>query len=156
VIADWASRTTTKVVVGLVLGVLSAAACAVLWQHYSGLIDAKVALTKQVKGLEDDVTREKARADAFEQANKRWSDASRAQAQALRDLEQAQRDAAKHSKELKDVLSQHDLGALAARKPGLIEDRINAGTARTLRVLERATEGSAAAPGGAAAVPNSP
>ena len=44
----------------------------------------------------------------------------------------------------------HDLGALAKRKPGLIERRVNDGSDRALRLLEQSTQ-AAAADGGQAA-----
>jgi len=43
------------------------------------------------------------------------------------------------AKELNDVLSRHDLHALALAKPGLIERRINSGTADIFRMFESAS-----------------
>ena len=76
--------------------------------------------------------------------------AAKAQVKALEDLTTAQREAGAYSRELKDVLSKHDLGALAKRKPGLIERRVNDGSDRALRLLEQSTQ-AAAADGGQAA-----
>ncbi len=47
--------------------------------------------------------------------------------------------AATETRRLNDIFSKHDLGRLAARKPGLIERSINNGTADVLRMLECAS-----------------
>jgi hypothetical protein len=41
--------------------------------------------------------------------------------------------------ELRNTFIKHDLSRLAARKPGLIERRINSGTIRVFNKLERAS-----------------
>jgi hypothetical protein len=137
----------------LVIGVLVATVAVVSWRHYTSLLDAKTELTSE---------RDKAlgRAEAAEGTINQWSASQAQQAQALRDLAAAQREAGNYSKGLIDVLSKHDLAALAASKPGLVEARVNAGTERALRMLEQSTTpggtdgpakaGSAGAPGGPA------
>ena len=127
------------------------AAVALSYRHYSGLVESNAQLTVQVATLKEDVSREKARADAFEKSIDRWDSAAKAQAKALEDLTTAQREAGAYSRELKDVLSKHDLGALAKRKPGLIERRVNDGSDRALRLLEQSTQAAAADGGQAAA-----
>ncbi len=131
----------------VLLGVCITAAGAVVWQHYSDLVDTKAALTAQVTGLKADVAAEKATVSALKLTIGKWDQASANQVQALQDLTTAQQDAGAQTREIKDVLSKHDLGMLAARKPKLVEARINAGTDTALRMLERSTgaSGSAAA-----------
>lgn len=136
--------------VGIAIGVAVAAAVALSYRHYSGLVESNAQLTGQVATLTEDVSREKARADAFEKSIDRWDSAAKAQVKALEDLTIAQREAGAYSRELKDVLSKHDLGVLAKRKPGLIERRINDGSDRALRLLEQSTQ-AAATDGGQAA-----
>ena len=126
--------------VGIAIGVAVAAAVALSYRHYSGLVESNAQLTGQVATLKEDVSREKARADAFEKSIDRWDSAAKAQVKALEDLTTAQREAGAYSRELKDVLSKHDLGALAKRKPGLIERRVNDGSDRALRLLEQSTQ----------------
>lgn len=137
---------TTKLIVGAVSGVLLAGLGTVLWRHYSGLVDAKAELSAKVTGLEADVSREKSRAEALELTIDRWDSAAGVQAKALDDLTRAQREAATVQRELKDVLSSHDLGKLAAAKPELVERRVNTGTDRAFRLLERSSEAAAPAP----------
>lgn len=134
-----------KIGAGILIGVATVTVIALSYRHYTGLVDAKAELSAQVATLREDVAREKSRADALSSAVDRWDQAAREQARALDQLTTAQREAGTYARELRDVLSKHDLGALAKRKPGLIENRINAGTADALRLLERSTEGAATA-----------
>lgn len=140
-----------KVGIGAAIVVASVTAVYLGYRHYNGLVEAKAALSSQVATLTADVAREKARADAFELTINKWDEAAREQAKSLDQFTQAQREASQYQRELKDVLSKHDLGALAKRKPGLIENRVNAGTDRALRLLESASEGTG--PGAAQAAP---
>jgi chromosome segregation ATPase len=139
-----------KAYVGIAIVVAVTAAVALSYRHYSGLVESNAQLTGQVATLKEDVSREKARADALEKSIDRWDSAAKAQAKALEDLTTAKREAGAYSRELKDVLSKHDLGALAKRKPGLIERRINDGSDRALRLLEQSTQATAADGGQAA------
>lgn len=129
-----------KAYVGIAIGVALATAVALSYRHYSGLVEANAQLTGQVATLTEDVSREKARADAFEKSIDAWDSAAKVQAKALEDFSTAQREAGAYSRELKDVLSKHDLGALAKRKPGLIERRVNDGSDRVIRLLEHSTQ----------------
>lgn len=123
------------------------------YKHYAGLVDSKAELSARVATLQADVSRESARADAFEKAIDKWESAAEDQREALTAFNKAQREAGAYQREILDVLSSHDLGALAKRKPGLIERRVNAGTDRALRLLESASEGATA--GGSQAAPDS-
>ena len=140
-----------KIGAGALIGVALVTAIALSYRHYTGLIDDKTELTAKVGTLEQDVAREKARADAFELTIDKWDEAAAVQAGALDRFSNAQREAGETTRKLTDVLSKHDLGALARSKPGLIQTRINAGTADALRLLEQSTAGAAS--GGAQAAP---
>jgi hypothetical protein len=129
----------TRIGLLAILGVSIAAAGTVLWQHYSGLVDAKAALTAEAATLKSDLAGEKARSASLTREIDRWDRAAAVQAQALQVLAQVQAQAQAPKKELSDVQSKHDLAALARRKPGLVEGRVNAGTARAFRMLERAS-----------------
>ena len=140
-----------KIGAGALIGVALVTAIALSYRHYTGLIDDKTELTAKVGTLEQDVAREKARADAFELTIDKWDEAAAVQAGALDRFSNVQREAGETTRKLTDVLSKHDLGALARSKPGLIQTRINAGTADAFRLLEQST--GAAPPGGAQAAP---
>lgn len=140
-----------KIGAGALIGVALVTAIALSYRHYTGLVDEKAELTAKVGTLEQDVAREKSRADAFKLTIDKWDEAAAVQASALDRFSNAQREAGETTRKLTDVLSKHDLGALARSKPGLIQTRINAGTADAFRLLEQSTAG--AAPGGAQAAP---
>lgn len=127
------------------IGVALASAAVVSYRHYVGLVDAKAELSARVAELRADVASETARADAYAHSIDRWAAAAATQAKALEDNTKVQHEAGKQARELKDVLSKHDLGKLATSRPGLIERRANDGTARAIRLLEQSTEGPAAA-----------
>lgn len=140
-----------KIGAGALIGVALVTAIALSYRHYTGLVDDKAELTARVGTLEQDVAREKARADAFELTIDKWDEAAAVQAEALDRFSTAQREAGETTRKLTDVLSKHDLGALARSKPGLIQNRVNAGTADAFRLLEQST--GAAPAGGAQAAP---
>lgn len=140
-----------KIGAGALIGVALVTAIALSYRHYTGLVDDKAELTAKVGALEQDVAREKARADAFKLTIDKWDEAAAVQADALDQFSNAQREAGETTRKLTDVLSKHDLGALARSKPGLIQTRINAGTADAFRLLEQST--GAAPAGGAQAAP---
>lgn len=142
-----------KVGISAAIGVALVAAVAVSYRHYASLVEANAALTGTVRDLEADVAREKSRADALSGALQLWNQAAERQAKALEDNTKAQREAGTETRRLNDVLSKHDLGALARGKPGLIENRVNAGTERTRRLLQQSTEGPAPDAGPPAASP---
>ena len=60
----------------------------------------------------------------------------------LEQVQQVERDATAESRRLEGILSKHDLTADAEAKPGLIQRRINAGTARAFGLLESITRGN--------------
>jgi hypothetical protein len=59
----------------------------------------------------------------------------------LEELQVQQAEANKEARILNDVLSKHDLHRLSQLKPGLIENRINRGSASVLGMFESATSG---------------
>ena len=58
----------------------------------------------------------------------------------LEDFSENQKTARKELEALNGKFRKHDLEALAKKKPGLIEDRLNSGTRDTFRMLEESTE----------------
>lgn len=131
-----------RVAIVATLGVCVTAAGAVLWHHYTSLVDAKAALSGQVAGLQGEVTREANRADELGVTVVKWAAATEVQSAALDKLAQIQVKSDIHQQELLNVLATHNLGALAKRKPGLVERRVNAGTDSAFRLLEHASESS--------------
>lgn len=68
-----------------------------------------------------------------------FKDAEKQIRQDIQDLTKAQQDATAETRRLNDVLSKHDLSKLAGAKPALVEHAVNAGTARSLQLLECAS-----------------
>jgi hypothetical protein len=135
----------TKIGIWTGIGVLVASVVTLSWLHYTSLIDAKVALSAQVKTLEQDLETEKATTAHYRDKVIAFNAAAMAQVKALEDFGKIQEASGSYDREVKDVQAKHDLGALASKKPGLIEARVNAGSARVLRLLEQATEPPASA-----------
>ncbi len=72
----------------------------------------------------------------LEQGIDAWVAHSEALRQTNEAMANAQVAATAEQRRLNDVLSKHDLSALSVAKPGLLERRINSGTADVLRMFE--------------------
>lgn len=59
----------------------------------------------------------------------------------LTELARVQQEATSETRRLNDVFARHDLARLARARPGLVERRVNSGTADALRMLEVASGG---------------
>lgn len=75
-----------------------------------------------------------------------WEQKAQHDLAAIKGLQALQNQAAEEAKQLKETLSSHDLSALSSAKPGLIERRINRGTADAFRLLELATQPQSESP----------
>lgn len=135
----------TKIGIWAGIGVLVASIVTLSWLHYTSLIDAKVVLSAQVKTLTQDLEAQKATTAHYRDKVIAFNAAAMAQVKALEEFGKVQEASGSYDREVKDVQAKHDLGALASKKPGLIEARVNAGSARVLRLLEQATEPPASA-----------
>lgn len=80
--------------------------------------------------------------DALEAQNHSWKLSFEAFQVTLSTMAENQKTANEHSRKLNDVLSRHDLTALSLAKPGLIERRINSGTAGILSLFESESDRS--------------
>lgn len=86
-------------------------------------------------------------------ANAEWKQAVEDLQRVTERMVEVQIQANEYARRLNDVLADHDLEALSIAKPGLIENRINAGTADTLRVLDARSRGDADDAGGRGEAP---
>lgn len=108
--------------------------------HYTGLLDEIVELEKDKTRLELEVGAEtKAKEAAIANALE-WQDQSKRQIEALNASTAVQSAATEQMRRLNDVLSKHDLKAVASKKPKLVEDRLNSGTSSALRMLGEASD----------------
>jgi hypothetical protein len=127
--------------VKLALLVAVAVALGMFYLHYTNVKAELNAAFAQVGALKVETEVQDATIQA--QTN-RLTDFVDAQAEfqaTLNELTNAQVEANSTAKELNDVLSKHDLTRLSLAKPGLIERRINSGTAAVLSMFEHATSG---------------
>ena len=115
------------------------------YRHYEGVLDdlaserANRARLETAVQLQDQTITSQADAISLWQASNNSLVERLAIQQLTSDLAQAE------TRRLHDILQQHDLDALAAAKPGLIQRRVNTGTDRALRLLECASAGTPAA-----------
>jgi hypothetical protein len=132
--------------VGAVLAVLAAA-----WWHYTGLQSDLREARERVFALTVENQVQDATITNLEGVVSEWA----AHAEALRRTNEAmaaaQTAAAAEQRKLNDVLARHDLEALSLAKPGLLERRINSGTARILGLFECASGGGEDCAGGSGA-----
>lgn len=123
-----------------VVGIITV--CYLGYNHYTGLIEANAALRENNANLETAIELEK---QAFEAAQKSIEEHEQVINQFEADIEHLQvviQDASRQTRRVNDVFASHDLTMLAYEKPGLIANRINAGTAQLLTALECATGSS--------------
>jgi hypothetical protein len=73
---------------------------------------------------------------------KAWKSNVKHLQQTIDRLDKARIDATSEYNRVKDILNKHDLDKLSLAKPGLIENRINRGTAGVLRMYETTTNRS--------------
>lgn len=69
-----------------------------------------------------------------------WRDATREYQEAVQQMAVVSEQARGESRRIQVIFADHDFAKLAREKPGLIERRVNDGTARALRMFECATE----------------
>lgn len=122
--------------VSVLIGILGAG-----YWHYTSILDDRTEALAQVREVEIvKKIQEKTINDLTIALNKEREKMREFQ-EVLTELATVQKNANKEARRLNDVLSKHDLNALSLAKPGLIENRINAGTADILRMFEQTTTG---------------
>lgn len=123
------------------LGLLVAAAAGFYWYH-TVVVDQRDAALATVEAQRGTIS-------LLEKENERWAKAYEQALQVAQEAQTVQKEASTQIRKLNDVLSRHNLHALALAKPGLIERRINSGTADVFSMFERATRPGASASGSA-------
>lgn len=127
---NWKLIGLLVLVVGLGLSLWAA------YAHYQGLIhsvdeltneNAKVRMLTEIQSIH--VTQQKT-------ALHEWKKAQDELVKNYHELSKVTTESRKETSRLHDIFTKHNLGALAAKKPGLIERRINSGTLANFRMLE--------------------
>lgn len=125
--------------VGGVAAIILAVSGYLLYQHYLGVLDKVGELQRENATLQVSIDLQKETIKEQQSAIREWSEAMDRFTARVEELARVTQDAASESRKLDETLSDSDLGKLAREKPGLIERRINRGTARIGRLLECAT-----------------
>lgn len=109
------------------------------YRHYNNLLETISVLEKNNARLEVSVQLQQDTIDTQQQAIANWESAQTALISAVHELARVNEQATAETRRLTDVFTGHDLNALALRRPGLIERRVDRGTADVLRMLECAS-----------------
>lgn len=110
--------------------------------HYNNLQETVRELREENVKLQVSIDLQQETIEAQQGAIREWRDALKEFGEIVEESARVSQDAASETRKLDDTLSDSDLEELAKRKPGLIERRINDGTARAYRLLECATGAS--------------
>lgn len=129
---------------GIKMALLAAVAVAVAgaYWHYTVVKGERDLALQQVGALQVANQVQTATIKDQEQAIANWAEAQERMQATLDALATAQVEANSTARRLNDVLSKHDLHALSLAKPGLIERRINSGTADVLGLFESESGGA--------------
>lgn len=106
------------------------------WRHYAGLLDEINVLRVNASKLEQAVDSQNDTIDAQQKALAEWKANQEKMASLIEESLRVSKNADQELRRLNALFIDHDLGLLAAKKPGLIQTRINAGTDTSRRVLE--------------------
>ena len=133
-----------KMAVIAIGGIAVVTAIGAAYWHYTSLLEDNAVLRENNTKLEFAVEQQGVTIDEQSNAIDEWQASQDRLLSVLEGMQEAQQSATSETRRLNDAFSKRDLGALANQKPGLIERRINDGTARALRLLECASgaEGS--------------
>lgn len=112
------------------------------YRHYVGLVDQVGQLESEKAQLETSLAVQDATIADQREALLRWLDEAEAQEKRLGELQAVAQSATEEARRLNDIFAEHDLTRLTLARPGLIERRINSGTADIGRVLECASAGN--------------
>ena len=121
------------IIVGLVAIV---SVVGVAYWHYTGLLstieelkvsNAELGLSVQIQ--ETHITQQK-------EALATWAKSQEDLKKKYQELSRMAQEASKETRRLHDIFSKHDLGKLASKKPGLIQNRVNSGTVNLFRMFE--------------------
>lgn len=112
------------------------------YSHYTGLIEDNATLRENNVTLQVAVKGQQAAVTAAARAVEEWKESADRLGKVISEMTETQRSATVQTRRLNDVFAKHDLEALALAKPGLIERRVNSGSAAARRLLECVTSGS--------------
>ncbi len=127
---------------GIKLGLLVFGGLAIItvislvFNRYTNLIDTVIMLEKNNTTLTTAVDLQKTNLKEHGEAIDEWEESQGDLVNNIAELSKVSIEASKERRRLNDIFSRHDFTNLARKNPGLIERRINRGTAAALRMLE--------------------
>lgn len=109
------------------------------FQHYNDLLSERNMLSNKAVRLQSSINTQSQVIDMQAGAIDEWRAKEAEWTQLIEDSFKKTREAEDALRRMYALFKKHDLSFLASKKPGLIQSRINAGTANALRVLECAS-----------------
>lgn len=140
-IGPLAGLSTAKLVTGGVIIATLLTTGTLFYLHYRNVVSQRDAALQSVGKLEVALQVQEQTVNAQRDAIEQWKGQFDKIEARLQELSAATAEANKYAKEVNDVLSKHDLRKLSLAKPGLIERRINRGSADVNRMLESISAG---------------
>lgn len=119
--------------IGALIAILSVIGLA--YWHYTGLIDEVAELKVSTATLELEKEIQAGHIAQLGEGIQAFKENEKRIQEQIKQLAKNATTARKETRRLNALFSKHDFGRLASAKPGLIQKRINAGTANVLRLL---------------------
>jgi len=126
----------------IIAGVLALATVTIIglgYRHYTGLLETVSVLTENNTKLTTAVDLQRTTIAVQGEAIGEWQSAQGTLVARMEELQRVAHKATKETRRLNGIFARNNLTELAVRRPGLIERRINTGTARIGCLLERAS-----------------
>lgn len=137
---------STKLIAAGVVVAIVGGAVWLGYKHYTGMQEEIQRLQVERAELRASNALQKDAIDRQGDALKEWQANQEKLVKQMQDLKDVTERSSKEVKRLNDIFAKHDLGKLSKHKPGLIEKRINSGTAGALRMLECSTGKASSCP----------
>lgn len=129
----------------VIAGIMVSAVLAIVgagYVHYNGVLKDRESLRAQVGQLELAKAVQDGALEAQAEAIKEWQESRKALLERMQELQQVADQASAESRRLNALFSSGRFGRLSREKPSIVEDRVNNGTSRAIRMLECATGAS--------------
>jgi chromosome segregation ATPase len=124
------------------------------YRYHEGLIGRIAQLEADKATVSAALETEKVAVVSLQLAITEWKRSYESLERAQAQLAAAHQAATTETRRLNELLGRHDLASLARAKPGLVEARLNSGTARALRLLECSSTPGGCPPAPDPATPN--
>jgi len=128
-----------KVVFAGVIGLLLLGMLGTAYWHYTRTVAENRALLAEKATLETAINTQSLTITAQRDAIDGWEEHSRELVRQMETLQRVGEEARTETRRLNELFRSHNLGALAARRPGFIEDRVQRGADRIGCLLEQAS-----------------